>query len=356
MTIFWINLSVVYFLSFFARYFAAPLNIGSAFIRPNRLLVVFVITMLVLVSGLRNNIGDTFFYMHSYATNKLDWNEIEFSGDFGFNLFQAFLQRINGDPQILIFIVALITNTLIVLVLYKYSRMLELSLFVYITSNMYLTSMNGIRQYLAAAIIFAATKFILNGDWKKYILIVLFASTIHKTTLVLIPVYFMVRRKAWTMETFVLIVLAIVIVIGFNQFMGLLFSAIGDTQYGHYANFSEGGANIIRVAVFSAPLIIAYLGREKLRNLSPNIDYIVNMSLLGCIFMIISTQNWIFARFSIYFGLYELILISWIIKVFSDKEQRFIYYAILVCYFIFYYYECVISFNGVGYESDYINF
>ena len=58
--------------------------------------------------------------------------------DFGFNIFQLFLQQISNDPQLLIFTTALITNLLIVIILYKYSRMIELSLFVYIASGMYL--------------------------------------------------------------------------------------------------------------------------------------------------------------------------------------------------------------------------
>ena len=44
--------------------------------------------------------------------------------------------------------------------------MIELSLYVYIASGMYLVSMNGVRQYLTAAIIFTATKYILDGNWK----------------------------------------------------------------------------------------------------------------------------------------------------------------------------------------------
>ena len=52
------------------------------------------------------------------------------------------------------------------------------------------------------------------------------------------------------------------------------------------------------------------------------------MAIIGLMFMIISTQNWIFARFSIYFNLYQLILISWVVKLFHEKDQRFIYYAI----------------------------
>ena len=59
--------------------------------------------------------------------------------------------------------------------------MIELSLFVYIASGMYTVSMNGIRQSLAAAIIFAATKYILNGNFKKFLLVILLASTFHQT-------------------------------------------------------------------------------------------------------------------------------------------------------------------------------
>lgn len=47
------------------------------------------------------------------------------------------IKSISDDPQVLIFTTALITNTLIVIVLYKYSRMLELSLYVYITGGLF---------------------------------------------------------------------------------------------------------------------------------------------------------------------------------------------------------------------------
>lgn len=357
MTVFWINLAVVYIFSSLARYFAKPIIIDSIFVqsKPNKFLVFFTMITLVLVSGLRNNIGDTFFYMHSYKNTTFNWEQIKEGKDIGFNIFQMILQQFSRDPQILLLVTALITNALIVFVLYKYTKIFELSLYVYITGGMYLTSMNGIRQYLAAAVIFAATKYIFEGNWKKYILIVLLASTIHQTALILIPIYFIVRRKAWSWQTYVTLFGAVLIVIGFNQFMEILFSALGDSQYGEYKNFSEGGANILRVAIYAPPIMIAYFGREKLREIFPKSDYIVNMSILSLVFMIISSQNWIFARFSIYFGLYQLILISWIIKLFSDKDQKLIYYVILVFYFIFYFYENVVS-MGIIYESKFIKF
>ena len=59
--------------------------------------------------------------------------------------------------------------------------MIELSLYVYITGGLFLVSMNGIRQLLAAAIAFTATKYLIDGNWIKYFLIVLFASLFHQS-------------------------------------------------------------------------------------------------------------------------------------------------------------------------------
>ncbi|WP_078428916.1 EpsG family protein [Alkalihalobacterium alkalinitrilicum] len=354
MTVFYLNLSIVYFFSFLSRYFAKPTEIGPTEVKPNKLLAFLALSTLVLVSGLRNNVGDTYYYMHSYSIANFSWETIEFEGDFGFNILQMLLQQISSDPQIMIFVTALLTNALIVMTLYHYSRLFEISLYVYITIGYFLVSMNGIRQYLAAAIVFAATKYIIEGSFKKYLLVVLFASTIHQTALILIPIYFIVRSPAWSRTTYILLGCSIFIVIGFNEFMNILFSAIEDTQYGGYKNFQEGGASVLRVSVGAVPVLIAFLGRDKLKRIFPNSDVIVNMSILSLVFLVISTQNWIFARFSIYFGLYQLILISWIIKLFSKKDQKLVYYGILVCYFIYFFFEHVISLN-MYYRSDYIN-
>lgn len=355
MTIMWINLSLVYLFSFLSRLYSIPVPNTLNRVKPNKFHVALVIICLVTVAGFQKNIGDTYFYMHSFKITDFTWQDIDYSGDFGFNIYQLLLQQISRDPQILIFTTALITNLLIVIVLYKYSRMFELAIYVYIAAGMFTTSMNGIRQYLAAAIVFCSTKYLLNGDFNKYALIVLLASTVHKSALVLLPIYFVVRREAWTKVTFILLTLSIFIVLGFNAFSGMLFSALDNTQYGHYSDFAEGGANKLRIVITAIPVLIAFLGREKLKQLWPESDYIVNMAIISVFFIVIASQNWIFARFNIYFGLYNLILIAWLVLLFKRNNQRVIYYGIIVCYFLYFYFEHVISF-GFRYDSDYWKF
>ncbi|WP_028550884.1 EpsG family protein [Paenibacillus sp. UNC451MF] len=354
MAILWINLFSVYAVSLFSRFLAKPSALGPVYIKPNKFMAFVVIVIFVMISGLRNNIGDTFFYMHSFVVDPYTWEYVLSKKDMGFGILLMILKMYTANPQALVFITALVTNLLIVMVLYKYSRLFEISVYLYITSGLYIVAMNGIRQFLAGAIIFAATKYIFNGDWKKYIAVVLFASTIHQSALILIPIYFIVRRRAWTSATFTLLALAILLVLGYNQFSDAIFSAIEDTQYSNYKDFNEGGANFIRVVIQGVPVLFAYLGRHKLREIFPQSDYVVNMSLLGFIFMAIATQNWIFARFIVYFGLYNLILMSWIVKIFAKDSQRLIYYAIIVCYFIYFYYENVVVLNLI-YKSDYLS-
>lgn len=355
MAVFYLNLALVYLFSLFSRYFCKPDLTGFVEVKANKLFFYLAAIVLVAVSGLRSNVGDTPIYMESFQKENFNWALILEGKDIGFGILQMMLQSISKDPQILIFVTALITNLLIVKVLYQYSRVIELSLFVFIASGMFLVSMNGLRQFLAASIIFAASTFLFKRQWLLYFLSILLASTIHQSALILIPIYFLVKRKAWTKETFILLMIAILAVIGYGQFSAVLFAAIEDTQYGGYSTFAEGGASYLRVIVNAAPVMLAYFGRDKLRNMFPYSDLVVNMSILGIVFMIISTQNWIFARFSIYFGLYNLILISWIVKIFRPKDEKLVYYAIVGCYLIYFYYEHVLSLNMV-YKSNFFSF
>jgi transmembrane protein EpsG len=69
--------------------------------------------------------------------------------------------------------------------------------------------------------------------------------------------------------------------------------------------------------------------------------------------MVVATKNWIFARFDIYFGLYNLILISWIIKLISNRHRAFIYMILVICYLAYFYYEQVITLH-IQYNSDFL--
>ena len=310
----------------------------------------------IIISGLRRGIGDTGMYMHSYRLMVQDPSSADFSRDAGFTALSFILSQISSNPQTLIFVVALITNGLNIAMFYKYKSYLELQLYLYMASGYFTVTMNGIRQCLAAALVFVCNKFIVNGDFKKYLIFVLLISLFHGSALIMIPIYFIVRQKAWSKNVVKLIFLACIGVIFYDSFSEVLFKALQNTQYGHYSEFQEGGSSIIRTIVNAVPVILAYIKRDELKEKWPESNIFVNMSLINVIFVAFGMMNWIFNRFSLYFQLYNFILLPFIIKnCFKGKERRLIYIGFLICYFIFFYKEQVIQLS-MDYQSDYLNF
>lgn len=359
MSVFWLNLAVVFIFSLLARYTGKPVTLGPATIRPNKAFAFIALASLVLVSGLRSNIGDTEAYMQSYTFIGTDLSQALSSKDFGFAILVVLLNKVSSDSQLLIFATALITNVLIFRVIYRYANPFELGTFLYITAGSYMVSMNGIRQFLASAIIFAALKWLIDGSYKRYFIIVALASAFHLSALLMLPVYFVVRQKAWSWMTVFTMILTFVIFLFFKPFISSLFEIMGDNQYSHYQDFltqSGMGANFIRTVVAAVPLVLAFFGRKRLRSFWPKTDYIVNMSMINFVFMIFATTNWIFARFSIYFGLYNLLLLPWIIEyVVNRGSKKIMYFSLVACYLIFFYYENFMSLRMI-YKSNYLNF
>lgn len=369
MTIIWLTLVMVFLSGCFAQMTSNSTIVnGVALSRPNKLFSTIAMAVLVLVSGLRSNIGDTGYYKYGFINIVPDniFSAFEtftlYNGDLGFMVFQSFIKDfISTDPQALLFICALITNVFIMIVLYKYSPAFELSLFLYITTGAYFFTMNTMRQYLISAILFLCIKLIVDGKWLPFFVLVLLLSTMHSSGLIFIPVYFFVRLKPWSKLVVTAIVVTAAVLLLFNQIGSSLLDLLMDTQYGHYKEFilsEDSGANLIRTLVATVPVVLAYLGRKQLEKSNDKlIDVILNFSVLNLVFQILALQNLIFARFSVYFGLYNLLLLPWLIKNLFDKQTSAIFYgASLILYIIFYYYEMesYLSYWGIGYRSDFI--
>lgn len=359
MNVLWINLFIVFTFSLLARYNGRLSVLGPATLKPNRFYTNVALLSLVLVSGLRSaGIGDTWGYMYYYKIIGTNIDQALTGKDLGFNILVVLLNKISSNPQLLIFVAALITNILVIKVIYDYADPFELGTFLYITSGSFLVSMNGLRQFLASAIIFAAIKWLIDGQWKKYFFLVLLASTLHLSALIMIPAYFIARRKAWSRTTIIMIFLTVTTFVFFKPAITVLFNFMGDNQYSHYRDYLTKpglGANVIRIIIAAIPLILAFLGRRSLRRFWTYSDYIVNMSLMNFIFTLFAVYNWVIARLTIYFGLFNFLLLPWIIKYIFERESKKLMYLVLVaCYLIFFYYENI-AFK-ILYRSDYLPF
>lgn len=340
MTIFYLTLVVTYILGYLARKMGK--NRRYKTIEPNLLLFSIVTIIFILVCGLRSNIGDTYFYKHSYLMLA---NTGSTSGyELGFLKLMELLTKISSDPQLLIFVVALICNLFLLLSLKRDSTYFELSVYLLITSGYYLVTMNGMRQTMVAAVYFYfGIEFMKNKKMVKYMLLVFILMYFHKSAFFLFPVYFIAQEKAFSKKIWLMILGTILITLMFSSFAGAIQQVSG--EYGEYiTNFNEGGTNILRTVIAGVPVILSYIYREKIKREWKYTHIYINLSVLNFVFMILALQNWIFARVCLYLEISNFIFLPYLIKNCIPKNQRVLYYSgCIFFYFIYFYYDQAIS-------------
>lgn len=317
----------------------------------NIIFTAVVMVVLVLVSGLRNGIGDTVYYIHSYNMIGPEYNFMDGGYEPAFCLLLKILHSISPNPQLMIMVTSIIINVLNVWIIRKYSKdWFELSVFLYVTTY-YMVTMNGLRQSLAAALIFSATPLLIKKKTILYCSLMVFLLLFHESTFIMIPLYFVVTKKAWSKEIWITIGIFIITMFFYEPVMKIIFSVMGDSKYAGYADSNEGGANVLRIIIYFIPVLLSYLGRENLYKWKYS-DVFINMTLINFIIMAFSYFNWIFARFTIYTQLYVVVSLPFLIKkCFSSKERRILYWGVMVFYFLFFILEIKVGY--INYYSDY---
>lgn len=275
--------------------------------------------------------------------------------DKGFSLFACLIKTfITENPRIYLIIIAIIQGTVIVLLFRKYSNDYILSIFLFIASTDYLSWMyNGMRQFMAAMLIYAATNFMLQRKYMKAILVILFASTIHQSALIMIPIMFIMQGKAWNTKTLLVIIGCMFALQYIDQFTNILETALSDTQYTNvvsdWESWSDDGTNIIRVLVYSMPAIVSFVGKRYIKAANNQvINMVTNASIISAgIYIVSSATSGIFiGRLPIYVSLYGYIFLPWAIENYFEKNsQVLIRITVIVCYLAFYAYSIV---NGMG--------
>ncbi len=272
------------------------------------------------------------------------WRDALSKENAGFTLFGVAIKQIFGENETAYrFVIALIHSIPIIAVIRKYSVNYLLSIYLFITTTIHLGwMMNGLRQFMAVTIIFAATPWIIQKKYLRSIIVILIAATFHRTALVMIPVIFIVQGRVWNAKT---IFYSIVIVIATYIFSrsSNAFDAVANLA-GYSLNavreWGDDGANPIRVLVNAVPMLMAYIYREQLAtNNNPEINICINMSVVttGIYLVAMVTSGILTGRMPIYTSLYNLILLPYIIdKVFTGSKRYMIMSAAIVLHYLFF--------------------
>ena len=239
-------------------YFFPKLNIDNK-VKKRYLTICGII--LILFIGLRSKyLGsqDSFnYYAHMQRALLFDsWsNYYKPDGiEIGFQLFVYLISRIFNSPQILFVITAIIYVVSILYCIYNNSDNVTLSVVMYITLGLMQFEMQGMRQAIAMSLCLFAFEFSKKKKLLPFILLVLLATSFHRTAILFVIVYVF----AWIPYNWAILLtlgVSAIFVFSFSDVFMALANDIFDTDYAQ--TIDSGG--FVATAIYAIIVIVAML-------------------------------------------------------------------------------------------------
>ena len=315
---------------------------------------ILMVAPYIVWAGFRKDFGDTYVYQQGFRNatdNILEIPMLFFNDtkDPGYSAFLILMKSILGNHEEIYFIIiATVQLICIALVFRYYSDHYWTCIFLFVVSTDYLSWMhNGMRQFLAVTMIFACFGLMVKKKYIPLICMILLASTIHGTAIMMLPIVFIIQGKAWNKKT-LLFAIAIVVAIAYiDVFTPFLDEMLAETQYSDLVTneiwTNDDGTNILRVLVYSVPAILSFLGKKYVDAAdNPVINLCVNCSIITmALYFLASVSSGIYiGRLPIYTTLQGYIAVPWLIDhMFTKRSAQIIYMGMIGAFLLFFYYQ-----------------
>lgn len=328
--------------------------LGKKEIRINFFFAICVFLPIFIQAAFRGDIADTYSYRMMFKGLPDTFSGLiaympTVTKDKGFTVLSGLIKIIFGDnPTIYFLLIALFQSAVLIIVFRKYSSQYLVSIFLFVASTDYISWMfNGIRQFTAVTLMFAATELMLRKKWVPTVIIILLASTMHQSALLMIPIMIIAQGKAWNKRSVCFLIAALIAVMFVNQFTNILDNMMQETQYANMVSdwtaWEDDGTNVFRVLVYSVPTILSVIGLKYIKAEDDTvINFCTNMSIVSTGLYIISmfTSGIFIGRLPIYASLYNYILLPWELDhMFTKESKRLIMIAMILAYLVFYWYQ-----------------
>jgi hypothetical protein len=316
-----------------------PIDGQASLINKNSFFVFLTFAILTLVAGFRWRVGTDYVqYSRNYDRYILEIREAIISfNEPGINILAKVSSWIYDDYATMFFLAAFITIGLTVKTISKYSTMFTLSILLYIFIGSWHGSFNGVRQFLACAVIFAGHRYIFNREFIKYLFVVLIASAFHISALIMIMLYFTPKIRL-KIKHWIFILIGIFVVLYSYEFV---FQFVGNFRYDgdqllETSDYAQRQVSIVRIMVSFAPLLLFFTITSK-KNLSNEDLFYINLLFINAAVSLATFNSAYLARFAIYTNIFTTLALPRLLIV-NDKNLSFLLrYLIIILYGLFWY-------------------
>ena len=302
-----------------------------------KLYVGCIITILVFFAGFRYHVGaDYGNYMMTYEARKVTWmNFVQSFDEPGFAILCKISSMIYDDYATMFFLTSLIPIYLYVNTIKKYSDTFLLSISLYILVGTWAGAMGAIRQYLAASIIFAGHRYLIDRKPIKYCLVIAFAMLFHRTAIIMIPVYFIANKKI-DVKTVFLLILSVIIIRYSYDLVFTRMSGFKGTDQAQY-RYMTTEVNPLRVLVNVAPVALYLIadGRKK----DKETQFYSMMLFVNAAFMVATSGSAYLARVGIFTETFTVFAFPKLLGCLNGSTKKLLTFLIVILYFVYFTYQ-----------------
>lgn len=158
-----------------------------------RIVLLYLLAFLmVLFIGLRGECGTDSLNYITYFKDSTDslWNwkgvEKEYA-EYGFYFLSVLIKSVFDNVHFYFIVISLLTISLLVSSLKRLCLLPIFGFCIYFMRFLLARDMNQIRQALAIMVVIYALRFIINGNIRKFFLVILLATTIHYSIIIVFP-------------------------------------------------------------------------------------------------------------------------------------------------------------------------
>lgn len=333
---------------FMAAVLAAALNMNNRHISsgrvrysvPVKLCLYAILATLVIVSGFRYNVGTDFYNYYNGIVGygkKLE-ESLKTLDEPVLPLIATAVSWFTEDGSYFLLVCAALTIVLSLMPSYRYTNNIVFVSLLYIFVGIWHGAFNGVRQFLAAAIIFSGHRYILQKKFWKYLLVVFIAFCVHRSAIVMIVPYFILNNRISVKNILLLAIGTVVVALNYEDIFriaGLLKDS--DMQLSD-ATYYSTSVSLFRVLVACAPavlFIVLYLPE----NTKGEERFYINALVMNAAAMIAMSNSAYLARLAIYTNMFTPLAIARLLRMKNKTIESIFKGGIVFLYALYWYIE-----------------
>ncbi|MDD2495122.1 MAG: EpsG family protein [Tissierellia bacterium] len=303
-----------------------------------KIILTIILSIIIFITGFRGvNVGnDTISYVSFFkvlSNDSIDILEVNFF-EKGFILYNVIINKIFSDYRALLLISSTLISIPIFLEIYKKSYNIWLSTMLYINLMFFFNSMNIMRQFIALSIVFCFLKYVEQRKFFKFLFGVLLASTFHQTAIIAIVYYFIYDKKMNLKHFFILLFTSFVIFINIETIF-YYYTFLFPKRYIVYEqrlndiNIASILDLIVSICFFILSLLLFKTKIKKIEDKDNNINFYINATFVSVLINILAVKLNVLNRISIYFSIFNILLIPNVLSYIKNSKTRNIIITII---------------------------